>query len=313
MVKRNKFLSAEEYLSLFKNAYLNSMPLIPKKHANRIGSYPFICGDSFRSICDHIYDETDTTFSAEEVKEGDAVFVNTTFLNLFLEYEFHKINNKFILVTHNSEISCPYKYLDLLADEKIIAWFGCNPNYNHHKFIPLPLGLANRHWPHGNIYDVGSILKDITGFEKKYLLLGNFSIGTNVIERQAAYDAFCNTDYFHYFSPNKSYISYLKDLSSSVFCLNPFGSGFDCHRMWEALLMGCYVITKNSFLNKLYENLPVIIIDNWNEINKNYLEQKQIDFNSRKFSQEKMYFDYWKNLILLQKHLHLANISSIRT
>jgi hypothetical protein len=40
----------------------------------------------------------------------------------------------------------------------------------------------------------------------------------------------------------------------------------DCHRTWEALYLGAIIITKKSSLDPLYKNLPVILVDNWNQL-----------------------------------------------
>ena len=57
----------------------------------------------------------------------------------------------------------------------------------------------------------------------------------------------------------------------SQFVLSPLGAGFDCHRTWEALLLGCIPIVKAAKINDLFEGLPVITVHDWNEINPNFL------------------------------------------
>ena len=39
-------------------------------------------------------------------------------------------------------------------------------------------------------------------------------------------------------------------------------------RTWEDLLLGCIVIVKTSVLDRLYDNLPVVILQDWKEINE---------------------------------------------
>ena len=50
------------------------------------------------------------------------------------------------------------------------------------------------------------------------------------------------------------------------FVLSPFGNGLDCHRTWELLFFGAIPIVKTSSLDRLYVNLPVIIVKKWSEI-----------------------------------------------
>ena len=75
----------KEVFHKFKAFYISNMPQIPVSHNERPGSYPFISGDCFRKISHHIYDETNIDFDGNAIKDGDIVFVNTTFLDLFVK------------------------------------------------------------------------------------------------------------------------------------------------------------------------------------------------------------------------------------
>ena len=290
----NFILANSGDLEDFKKQYFFNLSEVPSQNFKRVGSYPYIAGDTFRNICHHIYDETDVLFDTAKIKDGDLVFVNTHFLDLFIKYEFNKIKNRFFLITHNSNIACPSRFIDLLENNKVILWFGNNPDCNHVKFIPLPLGLANLHWAHGNINLVKKIIQSESN--KKHLLISNFTLNTNISERGHAYNHFINNDYC-YFPKKKKYNEYLQDLRDSKFCLNPFGSGKDCHRLWEALLLDCYPITKKSFLDSLYVDLPVIVVNEWKEVTQEFLEEKYLELSKKNFLMEKVYFDYWKDLV----------------
>ena len=49
---------------------------------------------------------------------------------------------------------CTIKTLDyfltetLLHKRELIAWFAQNPNVEHEKIIPIPIGLPNQYWYH---------------------------------------------------------------------------------------------------------------------------------------------------------------------
>lgn len=49
------------------------------------------------------------------------------------------------------------------------------------------------------------------------------------------------------------------------FTISTHGNGLDCHRTWEIMFLGSIVITKTSSLDKMFEGLPVIIVDDWDE------------------------------------------------
>ena len=55
-------------------------------------------------------------------------------------------------------------------------------------------------------------------------------------------------------------------MSKYTFVVSPFGHGFDCIRTFEALCLGCIVIMKKSFLDIIYQDLPVLLVDEWSDI-----------------------------------------------
>ena len=85
--------------------------------------------------------------------------------------------------------------------------------------------------------------------------------------------------------------------SKYAFVLSPIGHGLDCHRTWEALILGCIVIVVSSPLDTLYEGLPVLIINDWNEINQELLNKTVDDFKDINFNYERITSKYWINKI----------------
>lgn len=92
---------------------------------------------------------------------------------------------------------------------------------------------------------------------------------------------------------------YLANMCKTKCILSPRGNGLDCHRHWEALLCGAIPIVKTSFLNDLFQDLPVIIVDDWCIITKEFLlkEYENIKQSWHVYNFEKIYFDYWHKLI----------------
>jgi hypothetical protein len=88
------------------------------------------------------------------------------------------------------------------------------------------------------------------------------------------------------------------------FWLSPRGNGIDCHRTWEALYLDIIPIVWNSSLNILYENLPVVIINDHRELNETFLYEKFNEISKMKLSRTKFYqyeklrHAYWRRLIL---------------
>ena len=88
------------------------------------------------------------------------------------------------------------------------------------------------------------------------------------------------------------------------FWLSPRGNGIDCHRTWEALYLDIIPIVSHSTLDSLYSSLPILVINNWNEITEEFLRKKLHEISMKKLQQppvyqyEKLRSAFWHNLIL---------------
>jgi hypothetical protein len=54
--------------------------------------------------------------------------------------------------------------------------------------------------------------------------------------------------------------------SKYQFVICTHGLGLDCHRTWEVFMTGGIIITKHSSMDYLYDDLPVIYVDKWDEV-----------------------------------------------
>jgi len=260
---------------------------------NRKSSAPYLSGDTFRSYADFIIDETEAPFSPENVTSGSTVFLKTDYLEYFFKEIHPCIASPYILITHNSDFPIPNGFVHMLDDEKLIAWFGQNvEGYLHPKLHPIPIGIANRHWPHGNTDIFDAVRMNDVIYSRDILLYMNFIIDTYYQERSRVYSQFIYESFCLY-SPVKDMQSYLADLKMTKFVLCPRGNGLDCHRTWESLYMGAFPVVRTSTLDSLYEGLPVIIINDWNEVTQAFLEHKYEEMQQREFAWEKLYADYW--------------------
>ena len=67
------------------------------------------------------------------------------------------------------------------------------------------------------------------------------------------------------------------------FVVSPHGNGLDCQNV-EAIMLGCIPIVKSSSLNSLFYDLPVLIINEWDELNEELFIKTLKDFSSKKFN-----------------------------
>jgi len=259
-----------------------------------------VSGDSFRSYCDFAYDELDRSLDPSSVKPGNVIFVKTDFLGEFFQKIHPKINSKYIIVSHNSDYGAPGNFKAYLDDEKLVAWFAQNVDgYVHKKLHPIPIGIANKMWPHGNEELIKKYMKG--NFKREYFLYNNFKECT-YFERIYVNELFKDLPYCHS-SGLKDYENYLKDVASSFFILTPRGNGVDTHRIWEAFYLGSVAIVKTSSLDTLYADLPVIIVKDWKEVNEEFLKAKFLEMENKHFLYEKLDIKYWHKLIDSYKSL----------
>jgi hypothetical protein len=86
-----------------------------------------------------------------------------------------------------------------------------------------------------------------------------------------------------------------------AFVICPHGGGLDCHRNWEALCLGCIPIVKTSSIDNLYNDLPVLIVKEWQVITNELLNDTISTFKAKiennEFNIEKLKLSYWLQLI----------------
>jgi len=66
--------------------------------------------------------------------------------------------------------------------------------------------------------------------------------------------------------------------------LCPAGNGLDTHRLWETLLAGSIPVTAASPMDSLLRRLPVLIVDDWEDITLQLLQQSYADFEQQRIA-----------------------------
>lgn len=283
---------------------------VPLSSYERASSYPHLSGDTWRFFADWRLSK-DEHFDPKDVRLGDTIFVEYDLLKRFGRKYLPKIKYRFILITPNCESGTdnpqPGRYTSFLDSPKLAAWFVQNIDREPtDRVIPIPIGLANQVWPHGQVSVLEPIRKIIPksgASERDCFIYVNFTLQTNASARKPCLDHFQSMA-VPVMSASKTFGEYLADLSQTVFVASPPGNGQDCHRTWEALLMGCYPIVLQSTLNPLYEDLPVVVVSSWNEVTEEFLQKKKEEFAKTSWNYEKLYAPYWyEKVFAIQKKL----------
>ncbi len=278
----------------------------------------FVIRWEFQRYCDHVFDpltdkwhwpttlkEGGITFDPSLVEAGDLIFVRNA--PLFFETMHPYIKNPYMILTHGDCLeSMKKKYYAYLEDPKVIRWFGIHPCKTlHAKFTPIPLGVIQQPENHKRAKELHATFGRLRRTsEKKELLYMNFA-DFQKPERKKVREMFINRQYCKR-GLRQPFESYLKEMSECKFTLSPAGLGPDCYRTWEALLVGSIPIVRKSQLDPLFEGLPVLIIDEWEEIDEEYLNKKYAEIMSRKYDIKRIYMEYWLDKIEAVRSQFLA-------
>ncbi len=179
-----------------------------------------------------------------------------------LESKIHLFNNKFVLITHNSDENITDKYATIVNHEKVIRMYSQNTMFEHPKLSMIPIGIANSMWKHG---DMSLIQRTIDRcIPKSKDVYFYFTVGTSPQKR---YECKLKLEQKGLvFGSNTPYEEYIQDLASHKFSICPEGNGADSHRIWESLYVGTIpILVKSPFsliLQKLY---PCIVLERWED------------------------------------------------
>lgn len=271
-------------------------------------SQNFINRWGFQFLADKVFDTTDddlstqkggSTFNPADIKYGDIIFVRRNSLHEFFTQMHVNIKEPYILLTHVDDPSTPNRYITYINDPRIIVWFGIHAGVsNHPKFIPIPIGINpdkricwNKPFTHDRLMEIKNRVP------KSKMLYMNFSLWTNKPVRTPIKKYFLDKQYCFNQDGKIAFWTYMREMAQYKFVLSPPGNGIDCYRTWEALFAGCIPIVKRSHIDVLHADLPVLIVDDYTQITEDFLKKKYVEFSLKTYNFEKLYMEYWENLI----------------
>lgn len=207
----------------------------------------------------------------------------------------------YILISHNAdEGQTPDMVKHLENEPNLHAWFAQNPTFLHPRLFPIPIGFMNQQWAEGNVKlllqaaqaahgpvmpspllnpKIAPSLRADEAAHRDILLYVNFG-GTNPArakwieavrswadstEGVTAADVLIVTG-------RTSFNEYASHLRRSKFVLSPPGHGLDCHRTWEALLLGAIPVVQSiPTLNDMYKNHPILVVSGPQDVTRTSL------------------------------------------
>ena len=241
-------------------------------------SYPLLSGDTFRTFCDYELQKEDVLAFTNKKKilasknfifagakpQHDSIFK----LADLLTFEKSPMFPSTKLLIHNGDEVPNDLQFDTLSKHFLrifsVNYLGKNP-----KIIALPIGLENKyHFRNGVPKDYLASSNQSLSHQKTRDIdfLFAFSFHTNPEGRLEALKVANRLPNSLVIKSHLTPRQYRKLLERSRFVISPPGNGADCHRTWEALYLGATPIVLKSFWPFEEFNLPVIVLESWEDL-----------------------------------------------
>ncbi|MEL6744954.1 MAG: hypothetical protein AAFO68_05740 [Pseudomonadota bacterium] len=217
-----------------------------------------------------------------------------------------------------------------LSNPKVLALFSQNLAFDHPSAFPLPIGLdfhtiASRKegaWgrpqmePQQQEDELWSIMDDAKPWNLRTRgpLVG-FSIDTNEAARRTCVTKLIMVEDVSLAPEGMPRNETWQMMAEHQFIASPPGVGMDCHRTWEALLLGCVpIVQRMPTLSPMFKDLPVWEVDGYEQVTAASMAemQKEVAANlaGGRYNFKKLTVDWWRNKIA-RKARELAKLKPV--
>ncbi len=245
-------------------------------------------------------------------RPGGSIYVCSDALPEFAARLLPQLEAPFTLVSGDSDLAISPATLGdavfhgILDNPLCIAWFAQNAQAEHAKLHTLPIGLDyHTMWEHPGAWGLSAV----SPMSQEHQMLDIWARSPDTPHRYLA--AYCNWTHTidrgdrrecldkidksvcfieRQFVPRAS--SWARQ-SECLFVVSPEGAGMDCHRTWEAFLLGCIPIVKRNALAPLMTRLPTLVVDDWAEVQRDRLERRLAEIVKEKFDFAILFRDNW--------------------
>ena len=229
----------------------------------------YISSKEFSKLCDliicHDFNDTNVINISHETPKRLYITGEYDIFTRFL-INLKNYKDKFELVYHHTD-----KTFDRFAFESIKPYvkhiYAENCEISHPMITKLPLGFRSDIMP-----ERLPLKKDI----KCYLNVGlpnthelKFILYRSI--RQDCLDYF-KTKKWCKIEENVSFSEFNENLNRSKFVICPMGFGIDTCRFYESAYLGCTPIVMSSGLDDLYKKFNALIVNSWEEVTEELLE-----------------------------------------
>lgn len=243
---------------------------------------------------------------------GRTIYVCTDALINFAINFFPKIELPFVLISGDGDTALSPHLLNnpaistMLHNELLLSWFAQNLSANHPKIRHLPIGLDyHTMWERPGAWGISPI----SPIAQENTLLNTLAAAPPHSERYM--NAYCNWRPVAGWGDREACYSQIdrsvclfengsisrasswKRQSEFMFVVSPEGIGIDCHRTYEAILLGCVPIVKRNAVTPLYTDLPVMVVENWSDVNGERMRSYSGTLLSKIFDFSKLFREHW--------------------
>ena len=207
----------------------------------------------------------------ESVKPEDEKYVNALMARSdLLELCGNFPQMKFIIFT-NLEDTPTDDYIFDAIPENVLCISAVNAKSHGGKVIPAPYGVQRRMNPSDDRIEQLTQYMEHVPSKPRGLLYVSHNESSNA-KRQGIKNLFYDKDWAEVNEQRVPYNIFLYNLSGSKFMICPEGNAIDCHRNWEVLYMRRVpIMTRDSYLEVLFENYPVLFVDKYSDITEELL------------------------------------------
>ena len=238
----------------------------------------------------------------------------------------NSVNVPFILITALDDDTIPFNNYyqpsdigyELLKNKNLVKWYSTNVD-NSHKLVGIPYIVKQNTSEDYMVYNYDTVdlwfkNKNIN-IQERLCTKGKKLLHIKMTVQNSCASIYPKTDKIN--CREKALVdlekngfdvsnakekldwhTYMEDLYNYKFCLAFPGH---CFRIWECLNMGVIPIILRSNICELYDDLPVLIVNDASEITENFLEIKYNEICNN-IGNYKLYFEYWVSKLLYDKY-----------
>jgi hypothetical protein len=247
-------------------------------------------------------------------RPGQTIYVCTDALINFSEKFLQDVQEPFVLVSGDSDVPITESALahphiqKILSNNFLVGWYAQNLAAAHPKVHHVPIGLDyHTMWERPGLWGMTAVsplaqenslinnLASSPDFGQRYLAAycnWHFAMGRG--DRQACFDQIDRSACFFESNAVPRNSTWLRQ-AECMFVISPEGAGMDCHRTWEAILLGCIPIMKRNHVTPLLDKLPAFIVEDWGQVTKSSMLEFAVTVGSQKFDFSSLFKAFWMN------------------